>query len=146
MTLRRIKLSLHRDPALELTRVSVGKAKLVYVLIADKKIRYELGKSRIAYIGTTEKGSERIAQSVAARADDILSIRGVRSFHARIITCSPRRKVKNWRQLERALLIKFREMFGEVPYCNSHGKRMKRAKEFGYFAETGIELALEELS
>lgn len=55
MALRRLKLSMHRDHAMEATRVSIGKSKLVYVLAADKKIKYDLGKSRIAYIGTTKK-------------------------------------------------------------------------------------------
>ncbi|WP_420008413.1 hypothetical protein [Xanthomonas sacchari] len=146
MALRRIKLSLNRDPAMHATRVSIGKAKLVYILVADKKLKYVGGKSRIAYIGTTRKGTSRIAQSVAARADVILSIRGVRSFHARIVTCRPRRKVKTWHYLERALLITFKEMFGEVPACNSHGSNMKRGKEFDYFADYGLELVIEELS
>jgi hypothetical protein len=146
MPLRRIKLSLHRDHALQATRVSIGKLKLVYVLVADKKLRYEKGKSRIAYIGTTRKGTARIAQSVAARAEDILNIRGVRSFHARVIVCRPRRHVRTWHYLERALLIRFKEIFGEVPVCNSHGKNMKRAKEFVYFAERGVSLVIQELS
>ena len=146
MTLRRIQLSLNRDPAMHATRVSIGKSKLVYVLVADKRLKYVDGKSRIAYIGTTKKGSSRIAQSVAARADDILNIRGVRSFHARIITCRPRRNVKTWHYLERALLIKFKELFGEVPKCNSHGKKMKRGKEFVYFADRGIKEIIEKLS
>lgn len=146
MPLRRIKLSMHRDHAMEATRVSIGKSKLVYVLIADKRLQYEWGKSRIAYIGTTKKGTARIAQSVAARAEDILSIRGVRSFHARVITCRPRKNVKTWHYLERALLIKFKEIYGEVPWCNSQGHRMKRAKEFKYFSDHGVELIIEELS
>ena len=49
MALRRIKLSLHRGHALELTRVSVGKAKLVYVLIADKKINM-ISASHVSHI------------------------------------------------------------------------------------------------
>ena len=146
MALRRIKLALHRDHAMEATRVTLDKSKLVYVLIADKKLKYENGKSRIAYIGTTKKGGARIAQSVAARADDILAIRGVRSFHARVITCRPRKNVKTWFQLERALLIKFRELFGQPPYCNSHGSRMRRNKEFNYFSEFGVQALIEELS
>jgi hypothetical protein len=146
MALRRIKLSLNRDHAMHATRVSVGKSKLVYVLVADKKLKYTEGKSRIAYIGTTKKGTARIAQSVAARADAILGIRGVRSFHARVITCRRRRHVKTWHYLERALLIKFKELFGEVPACNSHGSNMKRGKEFDYFADFGLEQVIEELS
>ena len=126
--------------------MSVGKSKLVYVLVADKKLKYELGKSRIAYIGTTKKGTARIAQSVAARAEHILGIRVVRAFHARVITCRPRKKVKTWHQLERALLLTFKDMYGEVPTCNTQGKRMRRSKEFNYFAEKGVRLVIEELS
>lgn len=146
MAKRRLKLSLVRQPALEATRVSIGKAKLVYLLIADKRLRYEGGKSRIAYIGTTKKGKDRLTQSVAGRADDILGTRGVYSFHVRVVTCRPRQKVKTWIKLERALLIMFKEMFGAVPTCNSHGKNMKRTDEFSYFAEFGVRHVIEELS
>lgn len=143
---RRLTLSLDRDVALQATRVSVGKSKLVYVLVADKRLNYSKGKSRIAYIGTTKKGISRISQSVAARADDILSIRGVRGFHARIITCRPRQRVKTWIKLERALLLAFREQFGEVPCCNSHGRKMKETDEFSYFALTRVKNLIKELS
>jgi hypothetical protein len=142
----RIKLSLKRDEALRATRVTAGKMKLVYLLIADKRLNYKSGKSRIAYIGTTKKGVARIAQSAAARADDILSLRGVRTFHARIVTCNPRQNVKTWMKLERGLLLCFRQRFGEVPQCNSHGKRMKETDEFYYFAKKGVMNVIDELS
>jgi hypothetical protein len=143
---KRLRVSLKRDEALRATRVTIGKMKLVYVLIADKRIKYKSGKSRIAYIGTTKKGVARIAQSVAARADGILSLRGVNSFHARIVTCSPRQNVTTWRKLERGLLLCFRERYGEVPTCNSHGTKMKETDEFHYFARKGILNVIEELS
>ncbi len=143
---RRLSLSLKRDEALRATRVSAGKSKLVYVLVADKRLKYPNGKSRVAYIGTTKKGISRISQSVAARADDILSLHGVRSFHARIITCRPRQHIKTWLKLERALLLMFRESFGEVPRCNTHGTRMKENDEFRYFSRTGVANVIEELS
>jgi hypothetical protein len=146
MAPRRIKLSLKRDHAIQATRVSIGNLKLVYVLISDKRLKYKNGKSRIAYIGTTRKGAARIAQSVAARAEKILSTKGVRSFHARIVTCRPRKKVKTWLKLERALLIQFKAIYGEVPRCNTHGKNMKPINEFNMFAERGIRNVIEELS
>lgn len=142
----RLRVSLKRDEALRATRVSIGKNKLVYLLIADKRLKYKGGKSRIAYIGTTEKGVARIAQSVAFRADTLLRLRGVRSFHARIVTCSPRRSVETWKKLERALILRFRERFGEVPKCNSHGKKIKRTNELRYFAKAAIENVLDELT
>jgi hypothetical protein len=143
---RRLKLSLKSAPALQATRVTIGKSKLVYVLVADKPLNYMYGRSRIAYIGTTKKGVDRIAQSVAARAEDILSLHGVRSFEARVVTCKPRRKVETWKKLERAMLLKFREAFGEVPECNSKGKKMKESDEFRYFGSAGVKKVIDKLS
>jgi len=146
MAIRRLRSSLKRDEGLRASRVLIGKSRLVYVLIADKRLKYKDGKSRIAYIGTTKKGMSRIAQSIAARAEDILSLRGVYSFHARIITCGRRQNVKTWHKLERALLLAFKERYGEVPRCNSHGKRMKITDEFRYFRRTGIFNLIDELT
>jgi len=144
---RRLAVSLNRDPAMGATRVSIRRTKLVYILVADKRLRYETGKSRIAYIGTTQNGASRVATSVAARAYDILSIRGVRRFDARIVTCTPRPRVKTWRKLERALLLEFRELFGEPPWCNTHGKRLREQDEFDrYFQRARIRNILHDLS
>jgi hypothetical protein len=144
--LRRLNLSLKREAALTATRVSIGRSKLVYILIADKRLKYLQGKSRIAYIGTTKKGVGRVAGSVASRAEHILSLHGVNSFHARVVTCRPRRNVSTWIKLERALLLAFKERFGTVPECNSHGKQMKERDEFRYFHKHGVEGIIEELS
>lgn len=144
--MRRLTVSLKRRVALSASRVTIGKDKLVYVLICDKKIRYPFGKSKIAYIGTTEKGISRIALSVAYRAEEILSIRGVRDFDARVITCKPRQNVKTWMKLERALLLTFRDKYGEVPHCNSHGKKMKETDEFKYFKQSRLVSILEDLA
>lgn len=144
--LRRLKLSLKRDHALEATRVSIGNLKLVYVLIADKRVRYRDGRSRIVYIGTTKHGARRVAQSIAFRAESIFAMRGVRSFHARVVTCKPRRNVTTWRLLERAFLVSFREKYGEVPKCNKHGKRMTARTVFNYFRKRGVQRVLEDLT
>jgi len=143
---RRIHVSIKRDPALEATRVSLGKQKLVYVLVADKRLKYPRDKSRIAYIGTTKRGLRRVASSVARRADDILALPGVRSFVARLVTCQPRQRVKTWRVLERALLLQFRDMYGAQPKCNLHGKRLKVRDEFEYFRPRRLRAVLQELS
>lgn len=144
--MRRLKLSLRRDEALRATRVSIGKSKLVYILVADKRLSYEEGKSRIAYIGTTRKGVSRIAQSVASRAEEILSIHGVRTFYARVVTCKPRQRVSTWKKLERALILTFKEIYGEPPRCNLHGRKMRETDEFCYFGRKGVRNVIEELS
>src|SRR4051794_1150187 len=99
--MRRASVSLLRESALSATRISVGKDRLVYVLIADVKHRYTKGRSRIVYIGTTKLGLSRVAASVAGRAEQVFN-RGIRTFDARILTCRPRQRVKMWLKLERA--------------------------------------------
>lgn len=143
---RRINVTLKRDRALHATRVSIGKSKLVYILVTDKRLKYPNGKSRIAYIGTTKRGIRRVASSAARHADEILSLRGVRSFDARVVTCQPRQRVKTWLVLERALLVAFREIYGAQPRCNSHGKKFKARDEFEYFRRKRIVGILEEMS
>src|SRR5262249_3047931 len=111
-----------------------------------RKLAYRLGRSRIAYIGTTKKGLARVAQSVATKADEILGERGILTVHARLVTCPPRRRIKMWLKLERAFLLGFREVFGEKPWWNSHGKRMKERDEFRYFSKARIRRIVEDLS
>lgn len=146
MRKRRLTISLKRDAAVSASRVSIGKSKLVYILVCDKKLEYPNDRSRIAYIGTTKKGLSRISQSVAARSDSILSLRGVKKFHARVITCKKRQNVKSWHKLERAFLLRFRERFGDIPRCNSHGKKMKVRDEFDYFRPPRLDRIIDDLS
>jgi len=146
MATRRASISLKREAALTAKRVFLGHEKLVYVLIADRKLDYPDGRSRIAYIGTTKLGGARIAQSVATRAEAILNLHGVTSFEARTVTCRPRQRVKMWRKLERALLLYFRELFGQVPRCNVHGKNFTETDEFDYFARNRLKTVIEDLS
>jgi len=142
----KLRVSLKPDEALRATRVSIGKDKLVYVLVANKRIKYAKGRSHIVYIGTTKKGVARVAQSAAAHAEAILNLHGVRSFQARIITCGPRQNVETWKKLERCLLLFFRDEHGEVPRFNSHGKRMKETDEFVYFAKSRIATIMKDLN
>jgi hypothetical protein len=143
---RRLSVSLRNGYALEATRQSVGRNKLVYAIVADKKLEYPKGRSRVAYIGTTRKGVRRVAASVAGKADKILDLRGVRSCRAYIITCRARQRVRTWLKLERALLIVFREIYGDTPRCNRHGKKMQATDQFDYFARPRLRSVLEELA
>jgi hypothetical protein len=143
---RRLNLSLKGQHALEVTRLAIGNKKLVYVLIANKRLSYPHGrKSAIAYIGTTKKGVARVAGSAAEKAQEILSLHGVKKVTARIVTCSPRRKVKTWIKLERALLLEFRSAYGSVPKCNSHGKNMIETDEFSYFSRDAARKLIQKL-
>ena len=145
MAKRRLVISLKQKYAMHVTGISIKDNKLVYVIVANQKLKYETGRSKIVYIGSTEKGVARMSQSVASQADEILGKRGVREFRVRVVTCKGRGGVKTWRKLERAMLMVFRDLFGEVPLCNSHGKGFPERDEFNYFAHSRIEQILEEI-
>ena len=142
---KRLKVKLERKCVMQVNRVSLGKKKLVYVIVAQKLLKYPWGRSKIAYIGTTKKGMDRIAQSVAARADAVLSLHGVKEFTVRSLTCNPRRNVKTWEKLEDALLLLFRQRYGRLPVCNEKGKHVKETDQFLCFRRERLEKMLEAL-
>jgi hypothetical protein len=143
--MKRLRISLKRHEAIAVDRV-ISKLKLAYVICADSKIRYPKARSRVAYIGTTKNGIDRVAQSAVSRSDAVLGLRGVNRFVVHILTCTPRRNVKSWHQLEWALLLVFKEMFGEVPKCNTHGKNYRWRDEAMLFAKLRLRTVLEDLS
>lgn len=146
MTKRRLPIKLRRTNALHVTRVIVGDEKCVYVILADKKLRYPRGRSRIAYIGTTRKGAARIAASAAVRSDEVLSLRGVKSMEVRVVSCRPRQRVKTWEKLEAALALAHREVFGAVPKCNKTFHRKQWGDLLDYFAKARLKTILEDLA
>lgn len=142
---KKLRISLRKKPALHVTREAIRKKKVVYVILANKKLRYPYGKSRVAYIGTTKKGFGRIASSAASRAEKLLSLHGVNEFSVQVVSCQSRQSVQTWNKLERALLLGFRERFGEVPKANTQGKKIKEKDEFKYFTMSRIRHIIKEL-
>jgi hypothetical protein len=143
---RRTQVSIKRDPAIRATRTALKAECLVYVLVADRRLQYPGGRSKIVYIGTTSRGIRRVASSIARRAADVLANRGVRAVEAFIVTCRDRPRVEMRHKLERALLMTFREGFGEPPSCNVQGRRMKPRDELLYFRQKRLNAVIEELS
>jgi hypothetical protein len=151
---RRLNLTVLRTPAVTVTKDAMREDAIVYVLSADKQITYPTKRSRIVYIGMTEAGVHRVAKSAADRAEDILGMRGVRSFQARVVHYPAsaidlrQRWLKNPPNLlERALLIAFRDEYGDIPRCNGSGHRMKPDfEEFQRFSRARLAVILGELS
>jgi hypothetical protein len=128
-------------------RVALEHERLVYVICADRKLRYPNGLySHIAYIGTTKNGISRVATSAAYRSWDILWSHGVQSFDVRLVTCRGRQGFRSWCRLERAMLIAFREMFGGIPLCNTQGNGFKEQREFDTFRRARIDQIIRDLS
>lgn len=148
MTLNRLRISLKRESAMKVNRISINDLKLVYVICANKKVRYPKGRTPVVYIGTTRNGIARVAASAAFRSEDILLLPGVNSFEVRIVTCSVRQGVRTWRKLERAFLLLFKDKYGSVPYCNTAGvgKNFVETNEFDFFARKRIRDILDNLA
>ncbi len=115
--------------------------KLVYLLVADRRIQYPHARSRIAYVGTTQNGISRIASSAADRAEDLLDSYGVRFFHVYTVTCTPRRNMETWKKLEHALIQELKEMYGDCPWLNARGGNREAQRPF---SKTRLRNILEE--
>jgi hypothetical protein len=116
------------------------------LIVQARAHQYRLGRSRVVYIGTTKRGINRMAASVATKAPAVLGSHGVNGFDVHVLTCTPRQHVKGWRILERALLLTFRDKYGSVPRFNTHGKSMVATNEFAYFVRNRLERLLDELA
>ncbi|MBX7046197.1 MAG: hypothetical protein K1X86_10195 [Ignavibacteria bacterium] len=125
--------------ALKIYDGALTTVKAVYIALANKKIKYRFGRSRIAYIGETTVGINRIATSAARRAPYILDKHGINSLEYYIISTTGKQKVKTWEELERSLLLQFRERFGDVPICNTQGKNLHPDRKSSYFREDRLE-------
>ena len=143
MAIRRARIRLDKGE-LTLSRVTTSQPTLVYVLSTNKSLKYKYGRSRIAYISTTKRGLKRIAESVADKADSMLYRHGITKLTANFISCRGRRGARLWRKLERALIISFRERYGEVPRYNKHGKGWQWDDEGNYFSLIALRSMIEQ--
>ena len=137
-----------REPKKAMTVYDMGikNDKLVYVVVASRPIPYPTGRSHIAYIGSTEHGIARMAQSAAARAEDILKPHGVSKFDVYPVSAAARQGAKSWwKKLERAFIIGFREEFGSPPKLNDPGRKFRRTNEFELFTESVVKDILHRL-
>ena len=136
---------LHRTPVMEVNRKVLDHKKVVYLLVANRAIKYTRGKSRIAYIGMTSKGIHRVASSVAHRAAKILSGYGLSSMEIYIVTCPPQRNVRTWTLLEKALISQFVQWFWQPPKCNAQGMNFHWTPKLDqYFSQRAVDKILEK--
>src|SRR5579862_4919129 len=113
---RRITISTRsRTPAIIITREAIKREKLVYIAIANKPVKYGVSrkKSRIVYIGTTEKGINRIARSGAHRAKELLNERSIKElkFYVVFSRKGKQRVESTWEKLERVLIQAFKDKY-----------------------------------
>jgi hypothetical protein len=140
----KLNAKLHRTEVMVVNRAAIKAKHLVYLLVADKAEHYLWKSSPILYIGTTEKGVARMAESAAHRAKDILGRYGTRKFLVRAITCQRRAGMQTWKVLEWDLLKRFKLQHGEVPRLNESGKNLNPNQLSRYFSERTLDKILKE--
>jgi hypothetical protein len=125
------------NPALTIQRSRYWKPRMVYILRADKRIRYARGRSRIVYIGETTRGARRAGTSAVLKAMTAFglgkqkdALHGVRRIDVCPLTFRGKRSIKMWKKLESALLQTFKEIYGQLPRYNRQGPRKKFHDKF----------------
>jgi hypothetical protein len=142
---RRLSVMVKWPPAMSVTRLSGSPQKLCYVVTANKIVVYGTGRSKVVYIGATDAGLNQVVASVAALTDEILANHDLTHFDAHVITCKAIARVETWRKLERALLMTFRDLYGEPPLCNRRGAGIQEEDEFSFFTRERIRNVLQDL-
>lgn len=120
-------------PAMTITRAALRAEKVVYLICAERPQKYEIGRSRILYIGTTRRGARRYSASLSNKAIECLEYRGVKELKVHVVTCKPRQGMDWWTTLERDLLMAFKAMHGSVPKRNTSGKNRNPDALSGFF-------------
>ncbi len=114
------------NPAITVFNSRYLRPRMVYVLRADKLIRYKKGRSRIVYIGETSRGTKRPAGSAASKARMAFRpLHGVGRIDVHPLTFRGKQNVRLWEVLERDLLSTFKDVYGEIPCYNQQGKGKK---------------------
>lgn len=142
----KLVVKFRKQPSFVIYRTAFRDEKLVYIIRANKRLCYSYGKSRIAYIGTTKKGARRIASSAVGKGENLLYLYGIKHLELHIVTCGRVQGVETWKKLERALILRFRERFGEAPRANSAFKKGHWRDEKRYFSEKKLDKVIDGLS
>lgn len=129
---------------MSIERDALERERLVYFLLANKKLKHQEGRSKIIYIGQTRNGIKRIAESAASNIS-VLQEHGVNTVQVYTVACKPRQNVNSWKKLERAMLLEFRSLYDDVPMYNTQGKNYTEQDEFRYFSRTRIRKILQDV-
>lgn len=145
--MKKLHIQTSGQPVVQINRDANKAEQLVYIAVANKPISYPHGKSKVAYIGTTKNGVARIASSAATKSKQLMSKPyGIKSLEFFVVTCTPKKNLKSWHKLERALLLTFREVFGSIPKGNTQGKGMKWTNEEDYFTGSRLKTVINKYS
>ena len=135
----KLRMKTSRMPAMMVTRQAIKHEKLVYVIQSNRRVKYPHGRSSIIYVGMTSVGARRFASSAVNKAQEILKTYGFKKVAVSTVTCTRLAGKASWPMLERAFIIKFREIYGSIPRYNKTFRKAKWRKERKYFNQMTLE-------
>jgi len=136
----RVKCSPEPLLTVKRSKQSSNTKRMVYILTATKPQKYKNGRSRIIYIGTTGKGTQRPAVSAVNKASEAFGeLRGVREIEVYIVTCGGRRSVPTWEHLESSLLAIFGARYRQLPKYNRKRGSIRYAEDVTLFKRKALE-------
>ena len=93
----------------------------------------------------TKQGAGRIASSAVWKGADLLIQYGIKHLEYHIVLCARQPGVESWKKLERALLIRFRQLYGAIPKANKQGSKTRPKDELRYFSQDRLDTIIREL-
>lgn len=125
---RKATVSVRRTPVIIVNkyflRLFDSRKKVVYFIRGNKAIGYPFHRrSRILYIGRTERTGSRPFESLRENAPNLLERHGIKTLEVVYIEATGRQRVDIADKLERACLHEFRAYYGSVPVANIQGSR-----------------------
>lgn len=125
---RRLQLRIPVEAVITITRKALVGEKICYIVTSNRKFKYPHRKSRIAYIGMSERGVKRMLETAKDRVEDIFDQHGVKVVEFQLIRCTKRQSVPSWESLEKAMILLFKRYYGTTPFANIKGKGRKIEK------------------
>lgn len=146
---RKLGVTVRKEAVVEVYRKGLpkrGSKKCVYFVCADKAQKYPYKeRSKIVYIGTTERGLDRVAESMKKKAPEAFEIHGVKKISFYIIQSQRRQNRETWNELERDLILKFKGLKGAVPKLNDTYKNKNPNQLSGLFTERKLKQIIESI-
>lgn len=127
-------------------RLFDSKKRVVYFIRGNKTVQYPFGRrSRILYIGRTQRTGARPFESLRENAPSLLKIHGMKGLELVYIEAPPRQRVDIAEKLENSCLHEFRALFGRFPQANTP-TRLELTDERRYVNLERVREILRQLS
>lgn len=142
----KLKVKYKSNPVMTVRRSHFWARKLVYVVLANKLIKYPEGRSRVIYIGRTKKGEGRPASNAASKSLEAFeNLHGVKFTEVRILVSQKRQNLETWAKLESALLVLFKHLYGKLPQYNKKLEEFHHIEQVErFFSEKRLRFILRE--